>query len=136
MKIDGRCHCGAITFEAELDPATVGICHCTDCQTITGSAFRHVGFVPEADFRLLSGKPKAYVKTAESGIKRVLTFCPDCGTAIHSTDAEGDGPKVYGVRLGAVAQRDMLPPKLQVWRRSAQPWVDDLQALPGIEKQS
>jgi hypothetical protein len=40
MKIDGRCRCGNITFEAEVDPATVVICHCTDCQTPSGSAFR------------------------------------------------------------------------------------------------
>jgi|HubBroStandDraft_1064217.scaffolds.fasta_scaffold352152_1 hypothetical protein len=26
MKIDGRCHCGEITFEAEVDPAAAGIC--------------------------------------------------------------------------------------------------------------
>jgi hypothetical protein len=27
MKIYGGCHCGLITYEAEIDPATVGICH-------------------------------------------------------------------------------------------------------------
>ena len=40
MKITGACHCGAITIEGEADPEKVGICHCTDCQTGTGSAFR------------------------------------------------------------------------------------------------
>jgi hypothetical protein len=29
MKIDGRCHCGEITFEAEVDPDALNICHCT-----------------------------------------------------------------------------------------------------------
>ena len=37
MRIDGRCHCGAITFEGEIDPDKVAICHCTDCQASTGS---------------------------------------------------------------------------------------------------
>ena len=32
MKIDGGCHCGYITYEAEADPANAMICHCTDCQ--------------------------------------------------------------------------------------------------------
>jgi hypothetical protein len=27
MHIDGGCHCGYITFEAEVDPAAVRICH-------------------------------------------------------------------------------------------------------------
>lgn len=40
MKITGGCHCGAIRYEAEVDPATAGICHCTDCQVLSGTAFR------------------------------------------------------------------------------------------------
>jgi hypothetical protein len=28
MKIDGRCHCGEITFEAAADPDALHICHC------------------------------------------------------------------------------------------------------------
>jgi hypothetical protein len=48
MKIDGSCHCDRISFEAEVDPATVVICHCTDCQTLSGSAFRTVAPTKEA----------------------------------------------------------------------------------------
>ena len=135
MKVDGRCHCGAITFEAEVDPAMSRICHCTDCQTMSGSAFRTVVPVPEADFRVLTGEPKIYIKTAESGNKRAQGFCSDCGTALFATSANGDGPKVYGLRLGALSQRDQLPPKGQIWTRSAQPWLADLGAVPGSEKQ-
>ena len=40
MKIDGTCHCGNITYQAEIDPEQVYICHCTDCQSICGTAFR------------------------------------------------------------------------------------------------
>ena len=40
MQIDGQCHCGSITFEAEVDPEEVSGCHCTDCQTLTGSPMR------------------------------------------------------------------------------------------------
>jgi hypothetical protein len=54
MKIDGGCHCGAIAYEAEVDPDRVGICHCTDCQQLTGTAFSSQrlrggrGFSPDA----------------------------------------------------------------------------------------
>nr|WP_235885280.1 GFA family protein [Bradyrhizobium frederickii] len=84
MKIDGKCHCGGITFEAEVDPTTVVICHCTDCQTLSGTAFRTVVPTKEGSCRLLSGAPKSYVKTGESGNRREQTFCPDCGTPIYS----------------------------------------------------
>ena len=39
MKIDGGCHCGYITYEAEIDADKTLICHRTDCQTLSGSAF-------------------------------------------------------------------------------------------------
>ena len=40
MKIDGGCHCGAIRFEAEVNPNRTIICHCTDYQTISGAPYR------------------------------------------------------------------------------------------------
>src|SRR5208283_3750354 len=40
MKIEGRCHCGQITYEAVVDADKVAICHCSDCQMLTGSAYR------------------------------------------------------------------------------------------------
>jgi hypothetical protein len=33
MKIDGRWHCGYITFEAGADPDKAAICHCAGCQS-------------------------------------------------------------------------------------------------------
>jgi hypothetical protein len=30
MHIDGKCHCGAIAYEAEVNPDTVVICHCAE----------------------------------------------------------------------------------------------------------
>src|SRR5262245_3188982 len=70
MKIDGRCHCGFIAYEAEADPEMTGICHCTDCQTLSGSAFRSVVPSRQGSFKPRSGEPKIYIKTAESGTKR------------------------------------------------------------------
>jgi hypothetical protein len=90
MKVDGQCHCGAITFEAEVDPERVYVCHCTDCQSISGSPFRWATNVPKGDFRLLSGSPKTYVKQAESGDENHQVFCPDCASPIYSTSSRDD----------------------------------------------
>ena len=134
MKIDGGCHCGYISYEAEIDPEKVVICHCTDCQTLSGSAFRTIALTHENAFRLLSGEPKIYVKTGESGTKRVQSFCPECGTPIYSSTI-ADGPKVYGVRVGTSRQRDQLVPKTQLWCRSSQRWLADLGLAKQIETQ-
>ena len=55
MRVDGQCHCGAITYEAEVEPDTIGICHCLDCQRLTGSAFRANILAPADSFRILTG---------------------------------------------------------------------------------
>src|SRR5690606_38626071 len=77
LKIDGRCHCGRISFSAEVDPERVAVCHCTDCQTLSGSPFRVAVPAPIEHFEL-RGEPKRYVKIAQSGNRRVQAFCPEC----------------------------------------------------------
>jgi len=67
MKIEGECHCGKIAYQAEVDPGTLIICYCTDCQILAGSPFRGVIPAPGASFVMLRGEPKIYLKTAESG---------------------------------------------------------------------
>src|SRR4029077_14101455 len=84
MKVQGSCHCGQVTYEAEIDPERVSLCNCTDCQMLTGSAFRVSVPAPKEAFRMLTGKPKTYVKTAESGAKRTHAFCLKCGTPIYA----------------------------------------------------
>jgi hypothetical protein len=134
MKIDGGCHCGFIRYEAEAEPQKAMICHCTDCQTLSGSAFRTVVMTREGTFKVLSGHPKIYVKTGENGTKRPQAFCPECGTPIFSTTV-GEGAKVHALRLGTVRQRNQLIPRLQIWCRSAQSWIADVGAIPRLEKQ-
>ena len=135
MKIHGSCSCGSITFEAEADPEKVAICHCTDCQTGTGTAFRTNIPVPGNAFKMLSGTPSIYIKTtAESGNPRAQAFCPKCGSPIYST-TPGDGSKPsYMVRVGILRERDQLVPKVQNWTRSARPWVTEIGALRRNEK--
>lgn len=125
MHVDGSCFCGYLAFEAEIDPATVELCHCNDCQIISSSAFRIVVPAIAGSFRLLAGEPTIYVKTAESGHHRNLAFCPRCGTPIYSGPADGTST-FFGLRVGALRQRHQLAPQAQYWRRSALPWVDNI----------
>ena len=133
MKIEGACHCGNITYVAEIDPDKVGICHCTDCQTLSGTAFRVNVAAAKDAFTLLTGQPKIYVKTAESGAKRAQAFCPECGTPIYA--AAASDPQVFNIRVGTVRQRAELKPRTQGWCRSAQDWVMDLRPLKQFPKQ-
>ena len=107
MKVDGHCHCGEITFEAEVDPDAVNICHCTDCQTLSGTAFRINIPAPAEHFVLLSGTPKRYIKTAESGNKRLHAFCGNCGTPIYAC-AVGQSAELWLACRDNYAARGLL----------------------------
>ena len=132
MHVDGSCHCGSITFSAEVDPARVMVCHCTDCQVLSGAPFRAVVAVPIANF-VVHGTPKSYVKVAQSGNRRAQMFCGECGTPLYATAPENATSVV--IRLGCVAQRAELKPSTQVWQHSALPWLSGLNSVPGSPEQ-
>ena len=133
MLVDGGCHCGFIKYEAEIDPAGVGLCHCSDCQVISGSAFRIVVQVPKEKLRMLGGKPKTYIKIAESGTRRTQAFCPECGTSVYAAAAVDD-PPLIGLRVGNIRQRAQLKPSRQIWCRSKLGWLPEIPGLQSFEK--
>lgn len=134
MKITGRCHCGGVRYQAEVDPEGVEICHCTDCQQLSGSAFRVVVAAIPGSFRLLAGTLTEYVKVADSGNRRVQGFCPVCGSPVFSRAVDSD-MGFFGLRIGTIDQRDHLVPRTQFWTRSAQKWVGHIAELAAHEQE-
>jgi hypothetical protein len=129
MHIDGHCHCGHVAYEAEIDPENVSICHCTDCQQLTGSAYRVTVLARAENVRLTANPPKLYKKHGANGRPRLQYFCPECGSPLFTT-GEGADAEIWGIRLGSISQRRQLSPKRQMWCRSALPWVDAIASLP------
>ncbi|WP_158747792.1 GFA family protein [Acidisphaera sp. L21] len=135
MHVDGQCHCGAIAYEAEVEPDTIAICHCLDCQRLSGAAFRSNVAAPAAGFRIVKGEPRHYIKTGESGAKRVHAFCATCGSPVYSSAV--DNPQAYTLRVGALSQRDALGhPARQIWVKRRLPWVTTLGCVAEIDGQS
>ena len=132
MKVSGACHCGKIRFTAEVDETRVVVCHCTDCQVLSGSPFRVTVSAARASLQLL-GEPSSYLKIADSGARRLQAFCGDCGTPLYS--AAGDDSQQLFLRLGAIEQREALRPALQIWQRSAMAWLGQLDGVPGCQRQ-
>jgi hypothetical protein len=132
MQIDGACHCGLISFSAEVDPSRVMICHCTDCQVLSGAPFRAVIAASMETFKL-RGQPKSYIKVAQSGNRRAQVFCPECGTPLYATAPEN--PTSVIIRLGCVTQREQLKPAIQIWEHSALPWLPELLGIPASPEQ-
>ena len=132
MKVHGKCLCGDITFTAEVDDNSARICHCTDCQINSASAFGTVVTLVNDTFDLQSGELSTYIKTADSGAKRALTFCGRCGTRVYSAPDQGEG--IVGLRIGCLAERHALPPQLQYWCDSALVWAKSHEDIPSYPK--
>jgi len=127
MKIDGACHCGNIRYEAEVNPDYVVLCHCTDCQNMSGGPCR-VNVPVLVEKLVMKGEPRRYIKAGSSGAWVTTTFCETCGSPICSWS--GDEPKFVYLRLGNATQRAQLPPKRQGFCASAMPWAFDINAIP------
>ena len=133
MHITGGCHCGAVRYQADVeDPQRVSVCHCTDCQTLTGSPFRTSIAAAPGTFRIITGVPRVYTKTADSGRRREQAFCGDCGSPLYAT-SPGAEPRTYNVRVGTIAERRQLRPFRQMWARSRLPWIDEIPACPQVD---
>jgi len=134
MRVEGSCHCGFVTFKADADLETAGVCHCTDCQAISGSAFRTTVRAAPGTFAITSGSPTLYVKTtAESGNKREHAFCPRCGTSVYAASV-GAEPRTYSLRFGTLKQKDAIAPKRQIWTRSRVKWLGELSGVQGFDR--
>ena len=114
MRIDGGCHCGELAYEATIDPAKVGICHCSDCQILSGCAFRTAVHVAAEDFNLLRGVPRTYQKTGGSGKPRIMAFCGTCGTQLYGVGVGRDAGTL-SLRVATARQRAVLRPRREIW---------------------
>jgi hypothetical protein len=121
----------------EINPDAMVICHCTDCQVLSGCPYRIVVFSSNVTI-CNEGKPKEYIKTSEAGSKRAQSFCPTCGTQLWATTVENTlGLKGFSIRAGTILQRKDLKPSRQIWCRSKLDFVDNLEAtgIPCLETQ-
>ena len=81
-KYTARCACGDVKFEFDTDPTFIAICHCLDCKKASGGEAATFFGVPEKDFTLISGEPKAFPYVAQSGKKLDRNYCPTCGARV------------------------------------------------------
>ncbi|MDJ0865374.1 MAG: GFA family protein [Myxococcota bacterium] len=121
LPCEGGCVCGRVRYRLLEDPLELHVCHCTDCQSITGSAFVMTASVRRQSLELLCGEPERLAYETTEGIARCDLRCRNCGTRVWSEPARF--PEILSLRPGTLDDTSWLEPIAHIWTASAQPWV-------------
>ncbi|KQU66011.1 MULTISPECIES: GFA family protein [unclassified Rhizobacter] len=126
--IRGGCRCGAVRYTLALDalPPTYA-CHCSDCQTWSGSAFSQQAFVPEAALDV-TGPVVIFEFTTPSGRISTQRICGTCHTRIYNSNSARPGIAV--VRAGTLDRSDELHIAAHIWVKRKQPWLTLPEGVP------
>jgi len=127
--LTGRCLCGAVTYRADADPVAQAVCHCTDCQRQTGTAFSVIVGVPRDAFEV-EGDALASFTTNDGNTER--NFCSACGSPLFSLAA--GMPQLAFIKAGTLDDVSWFKPGLEVWTRSAQPWTPHFEGATQLEQ--
>ncbi|MCB1540759.1 MAG: GFA family protein [Rhodoblastus sp.] len=131
MSATGGCLCGNIRYTLKAEPALTVVCHCTHCQKTSGSAFSTNLVIQRADIDF-TGNMAAYDDKADSGNTLKRSFCPKCGSSIMSESSGRPGAAV--LKAGSLDDPSKINPAMQIWTRSAQPWVKLEGEMASMEK--
>lgn len=116
MAIEGGCRCGRVRYRVALDALPrVYACHCTDCQTWSGSAFSLQFILPEDQLEV-TGEPALFELTSPDGSRTSRQrACPVCFTRVYNTNTRRPGLAV--VRAGTLDDSEKLAIVLHIWTR-------------------
>ena len=117
----GGCQCGRIRYEINAKPLTIYLCHCSECQKQSSSAFGMSMPVPREAVAIIQGQPKQWTRTSSHGREVTCLFCEDCGTRLFHNPARN--PKITNVKPGTLDDTSWLQPVGNLWTKSAQGWV-------------
>lgn len=118
LPMDAGCQCGSLRYRLEQDPLFLAVCHCSECQRQSGSAFGMSLGVPPGALNLRSGTLKKFEVRCDSGRIKTCGFCPECGTRIYHQTEKG-----MSLKAGTLDDTSWLRPDAHYWTKRKQPWV-------------
>ena len=128
----GSCECKSLTYDFNGEPLTCYTCHCTDCQTSSGSAFGLSMIVNDKDLKMVKGDVSVSLLDY-NGVQVKRHHCKQCGTTLWvSADSY---PGIIALKPGTFDDTTWFTPIAHLWTRSAQPWVCFDNSIPKYEKQ-
>ena len=125
MRITGGCFCKKIRYTATIDPKTVTICHCTDCQVMFNGSFE--GYAISKDELSIQGDLSKFTYSGGSGLSLHVNFCSKCSTKIYTQPEILEG-MIY-VPAGLLRDQIEFKPKVEIWAGSRPSWTSKPESL-------
>jgi hypothetical protein len=130
---DGGCACGAIRYRLSEDPLGLHVCHCRDCQQVTGSAFVMTMPIHVRSLEVLRGEPAPFPFISPDGLSKCCLRCRDCGSRLWGQI--GDAPALLALQPGTLDDTTWLQPVAHIWTSRKQPWFKISKDVLVFEKQ-
>jgi hypothetical protein len=110
-----------VRYEVSVQPLTIAICHCTICQSRTGSAFSMNMPVVSDGFVVTEGTTITRDLPGGSGALLTQHFCEHCLVRTHTQPHAN--PAVVYVRPGTLDDTSWIEPVAQIWTSEGQGWA-------------
>lgn len=116
-----KCDCGQQSITTSSEPVAQLVCHCVDCQRISGNAFTQIAFF-QPDNCQISGRYEVTTISGGSGKNKSYYRCESCGECLYATVDLLNG------MVGIVANHLLSPfkfqPRFHCWVEEKQAGVD------------
>ena len=129
-KYSGGCLCGAVRYQAEVEPKFSFNCHCRDCQKASGGAFAPIAFFAQSQFSI-QGEVKYYQSLGASGQNVRRGFCPNCGSNLFGLPEIA--AEMISIRAGTLDDPELFQPKFEIFTSHANKWGHLNQTIPHFE---
>lgn len=115
----GGCLCGAVRYTSDAVPVYQLMCHCRDCQKVSGGAYAPIVFLP-AELVEVTGSVSFFESKGSSGKTISRGFCPVCGS--HLFGRLERLPGLLSIRAGTLDDPAQFKPALHIHTSQAAPW--------------
>lgn len=131
--IKGSCFCGCIQYQIHGNVLKSGVCHCKDCQRLTGGVAWPFIVVPQ-EVLVIQGEIKEFSRSGASGKQVHMGFCGTCGSTLLGRPEIW--PHIRTISVSSLDDPSFFLPSMHLWTKDAPEWFLFEPTVPKFDRNS